>query len=304
MKAFLTLLILIVMNLKTLAQTWVDTTLYPFKSHSIHLEAGQMHYIDEGSGDPILFIHGTPTWSFLYRDFVKSLSNNNRCIAIDHIGFGLSEKPKDYDGTPQSHAKNLSEFIQKLDLKNITLVVHDFGGPIGLASAIENSDRIKQVVLFNTWLWETKSNPEAQKVNKILNGGLGKFMYLNLNFSPKILVKKAFYNKKALTKTIHKHYIKPFPNKTSRWSLLRIGKALVGSSDWYQDQWNSLNKIDKKPWLILWGTEDQFIGLNYLDRWKERLPNAQVKTFKSGHFVQEEKTLDAIRAIQLFLKQN
>lgn len=290
------------MNALLNAQSWVDTTLYPFNNNYVQLESGKMHFIDEGQGDPILFIHGTPTWSFLYRDFIKSFSKTHRCIAIDHIGFGLSDKPEDFDGTPESHSKNLSAFIKTLDLKNITLVVHDFGGPIGLSSAIEHSDRIKQLVVFNTWLWETKSNPSAQKVDKILNGALGKFMYLNLNFSPKVLVKKGFYNKKVLTKSIHKHYIQPFPNKTSRWSLLHIGKALVGSSDWYETQWQNLNKIDQKRWLILWGTEDQFITTDDLEKWKNRLPQAQIQTFKSGHFVQEEKTTQAIKAIKQFIQ--
>ncbi len=302
MKRFLTLLILFFMNLTVNAQTWLDTTLYPFEHKYIQLEDGKMHYIDEGEGDIILFVHGTPTWSFLYRDFIKDLSKQYRCIAIDHLGFGLSDKPKEFDGTPQSHSKNLSAFINQLDLKNITIVVHDFGGPIGLSSAIKNHQRIKQCVLFNTWLWETKSNPDAQKINKILNGAMGKFMYLNMNFSPKVLVKKAFYNKKKLTKHIHKHYINPFPNKTSRWSLLNIGKALVGSSDWYQKQWDNLNVLNHKPWLILWGTEDQFITTDYLTKWKNRLPQAEVKTFKSGHFVQEEHTKEAIKAIKTFMK--
>lgn len=302
MKRFLTLSILIFMNTVLNAQSWVDTNIYPFNNHFLQLKGGNMHYIDEGQGDPILFIHGTPTWSFIYRDFIKSLSKNNRCIAIDHIGFGLSSKPKDFDGKPESHSAHLIEFIKKLDLQNITLVVHDFGGPIGLSTAINQSDRIKQIVIFNTWLWETKHNPEALKINKILHGAMGKFMYLNLNLSPKILVKKAFYNKKQLTKTIHKHYIRPFPNKTSRWSLLNLGKALVGSSDWYEHQWKLMDKIAHKPWLILWGTEDPFISLDYLEKWKNRLPHAQVQTFESGHFVQEEKTTQAIEAIEQFIK--
>ena len=167
-----------------------------------------MHYVDEGKGDVILFIHGTPTWSFLYREYVAELSKRHRCIAIDHIGFGLSEKPENFDGKPQSHSKNITEFIEKLKLKNITIVVHDFGGPIGLSSAIQNHDNIKQVVMFNTWLWETKSNPTAQKVDKIINSRIGEFLYLRMNFSPKFLLKKGIYDKKQLSKKNHKHTIK------------------------------------------------------------------------------------------------
>jgi len=292
------------MNLSTQPQKWLDTTLYPFDNKYIQLNAGKMHYVDEGKGDIILFIHGTPTWSFLYRDYISSLSKEYRCIAIDHIGFGLSEKPQYFDGKPQSHSKNLSEFIEKLNLKDITLVVHDFGGPIGLSSAIKNHTRIKQFVMFNTFLWETKNSPNAKKIDKIINSGIGKFLYLRMNFSPKFLLKKMFYDKKKLTKKIHKQYIYPFPNKISRLSLLNIGKSLVGSSDWYQEQWQNIDEIVQKPWLILWGTKDEFITTEYLQKWKNRLPNAKVKEFDCGHFVQEEKTIETVQEIENFMKNS
>jgi len=302
MKHLLILSILSIMSLSLQAQQWLDTTLYPFKNKFIPLETGQMHYVDEGEGDIILFVHGTPAWSFLYREYIAVLSKKHRCIAIDHIGFGLSEKPEKFDGKPQSHSKNLTEFIEKLDLKEITLVVHDFGGPIGLSSAIQNNNRIKQVVMFNTWLWETKNDPEAQKVNKIINSGIGKFLYLRLNLSPKYLLKKGFNQKKNLPKKVHKQYINPFPNKSSRLSLLNIGKSLVGSSDWYQEQWLDLDKLEQKPWLILWGTKDEFITTAYLQKWKKRMPNAKVKEDDCGHFVQEEKTKETIQEIERFMK--
>ena len=161
---------------------WLGKDLYPFKPHYMPLKAGNMHYIDEGKGDTILFVHGTPTWSFLYRDFIKALSKQYRCIAIDHVGFGLSEKPNAFSGRPQEHSENLKEFIRRLDLKDMTLVVHDFGGPIGLSAGIAMPERIKRVVLFNTWLWETASNKGVQKIDKIVNSFLGKFLYLHLNF--------------------------------------------------------------------------------------------------------------------------
>lgn len=169
---------------------WVDQTEYPFRHNFIKLEAGYMHYVDEGEGDIILFVHGTPTWSFLYRHFIKTFSKNYRVIAIDYIGFGLSEKPESFAGQPQDHAQNLVEFMRKTDLHEITLVVHDFGGPIGLAAAIDQTERINQVVLFNTWLWETVTNKEAQKVDRIINSFLGHFLYLRLNFSPRVFAKK------------------------------------------------------------------------------------------------------------------
>lgn len=292
------------MNPEIQAQKWLDTNLYPFEHQYLQLPSGKMHYVDEGKGDVILFVHGTPTWSFLYRDFVKELSKTHRCIAMDHIGFGLSDKPEDFAGSPQAHAENLNEFIRKLNLQNITLVVHDFGGPIGLAAATEQPERFKQIVSFNTWLWETASNPEAQKVDKIINSFIGRFLYLNLNFSPRVLLKKGFVNKSKLPKEIHWHYIKPFPDKASRNGLLKIAQSLVGASDWYENQWRQLHKIENLPWLIIWGTQDEFINQNYLAKWKKRLPQAKVVELDCGHFVQEEKTEEVLEVMECILAGN
>lgn len=285
----------------TLAPQWLDTNLYSFKHQYFYLPEGKMHYVDEGEGEVLLFVHGTPTWSFLYRDFVKELSQNYRCIAVDNLGFGLSDKPAEYPGRPQDHAKNLSKLIRHLDLRNITLVVHDFGGPIGLGAALEQPGRINRIVIFNTWLWETASNPAVNKINKIANSMLGRFLYLRLNFSPKVLLKKGFTDKKKLTKEIHQHYTKPFPNKDSRQSLLRLAESLYGSSDWYQAQWEKLSDLQDKPWLILWGAKDEFITTDYLKMWTDRLPQAEVKTWDCGHFVQEERAPEAIESIESFL---
>jgi pimeloyl-ACP methyl ester carboxylesterase len=290
------------METETNPQNWLDVKLYPFEKRYLQLQAGNMHYVDEGNGEVILFVHGTPTWSFLYRDFIREFSKNYRCIAIDHLGFGLSEKSESFSGTPENHSVNLSEFIQKLDLQNITLVVHDFGGPIGLSAGISNSNRIKQVVLFNTWLWETKKGKDAKKIDRTINSWLGKFLYLNLNFSPRVLLKKGFSIKKNLPKSIHRHYIRPFPDKKSRKSLLNLAKALVGSSDWYQSQWEQLGALLDKKWLIIWGTEDTFLKKDYLLKWKNRIPEAEIKEFSCGHFVQEEKTNESIRTIANFIK--
>ncbi len=283
------------------AQSWLNQELYPFESKHLELKSGKMHYVDQGSGPVLLFVHGTPTWSFLYRDFIKEFSQNYRCIAIDHIGFGLSDKPLDFAGTPEAHSKNLAEFITALDLEEITLVVHDFGGPIGLGTAMTMPERIKQIVLFNSWLWETKSSKEVQKADKLLNSWLGRFLYLRLNFSPKTLLKKAYADPKKLTKAVHKHYLAPFPDKDSRRSLLKIGQSLAGSSDWYEQQWAKLSSLEQKNWLIIWGTEDKFISTEYLAKWRKRLPTAQVMELESGHFVQEEQTRAAIAELRNFL---
>lgn len=284
------------------AQKWLNTSEYPFQSNYYTTDYGKMHYVDEGKGDIILFVHGTPTWSFLYRNYIKTLSKQYRCIAIDHLGFGLSDKSKNFVGTPQEHAKNLTQLIEHLNLKNITLVVHDFGGPIGLSYAISNPENVKRIVMFNTWLWETKEDKDAQKIDKILHSRLGNFLYLNTNFSPTVLLKKAFHNKKHLSKQIHNQYKKPFPNKSNRYGLLNIGKSLIGSSDWYGELWQNADVIKDKPVLILWGEKDDFIKMNNLEKWKSFFSNEKTNVFDAGHFVQEEETEKTIQIITNWLK--
>lgn len=302
MKQILLNLILIAMCTQSYAQKWVDSVQYPFKSNYLVTSYGNLHYIDEGEGDVILFVHGTPTWSFLYRNHIKVLSKSYRCVAIDHLGFGLSDKPENFIGTPQSHATILHQAIEQLGLKNITLVVHDFGGPIGLSYAVSNPDNVNSIIMFNTWLWETKNDKDAQKINKILHSKLGNFLYLNTNFSPSVLLKKSFHDKKQLDKQVHKHYKKPFPDKNSRYGLLNIGKSLIGSSDWYDELWSKAEVIKNKPTLILWGDKDDFIKINNLERWKEFLTNKKIYVLESGHFIQEEKTDETIEIITGWLK--
>ncbi len=222
-------------------------------------------------------------------------------MAIDHLGFGLSDKPADFAGTPARHAQMLAEFVEKLGLEDITLVVHDFGGPIGLGWANQHPDKVKRVVLFNSWLWETKSNPEVQKIDKLINSWLGRFLYLNMNFSPKVLLKKGFADKEKLSKEVHQHYLKPFPNKASRQGPYQLARALAGSSDWYQQQWELLDKLEDKQWLILWGIKDEFLRPEFLQRWQARLPQARVETFDCGHFVQEEAIAPVLKVMEAFL---
>src|SRR5262249_20412588 len=128
---------------------WIDRTEYPFTSRYLDLDAGRMHYVDEGEGHPIVMVHGTPDWSFLYRHLIKPLSVGYRCIAPDHLGFGLSDKPIGWGYRPADHARNLRALIDHLGLERYTLVVHDFGGPIGLACAIERPEQVERLVISN-----------------------------------------------------------------------------------------------------------------------------------------------------------
>lgn len=283
---------------------WFDRNEYPFQSRQLTVGGHKMHYIDEGSGPTLLFVHGTPTWSFLYRKQIQALSTEFRCVALDHIGFGLSEKPEKAPYTPEWHSQNLEKLVDALQLRDITLIVHDFGGPIGLSFAIRRPELIAKVVLLNTFLWETASNPAAQKINRIIRSAFGRFLYLRMNVSPKLLLKSAFADKKKLTKAIHRHYIKVFPDKSSRHGLLGLAENLVGASDWYAAQWHQLDRIASKPFLVVWGMKDTFIGPDFLKVWEGRLKNVRqvIRLEEAGHFVQEEAPNELSQAITAFCK--
>lgn len=282
-------------------EPWFDTKAYPFKSNYVTINGRAMHYVDEGEGDVLLMVHGTPVWSFLYRKMIQHFSKTHRCIVPDHLGFGLSEKSEEMDGSAPQLAKNLEVFIHQLGLKDITLVVHDFGGPIGLSYAIHQPENVKKIVLMNTWFWKTKDQEAVQKIDKILHSRLGKFLYLRLNFSPKFLIPKSFYNKNKLSKATQQHYTQVFKRKADRWGLLQIGHSLLGASDWYEQQWQQIDKIKDKPFLVLWGTKDAFISPEYLAIWEQTLTNATVKTYECGHFLQEEKPVELIEEMGSFL---
>lgn len=282
---------------------WIDRREYPFKQHFIELDAGRMHYVDEGVGAPLMLIHGTPTWSFLYRRLIKDLSKNYRVIAPDHLGFGLSDKPAGWSYLPADHARNLGTLIETLGLKNVVLAVHDFGGPIGLSYAVEHADNVAGLVLFNTWMWSLKDKPDAVRASRLLGGAIGKFLYEQFNFSPRVLLKMLMVDKSKLTEEIHRHYLRVFPTRQDRRSAWVLARELIGSSDWYESLWQRRDRIGRKPALLLWGMKDKAFQADALEKWKNLFENKRVVEFAdAGHFVQEEEADKIGPVIKSFLE--
>ena len=281
---------------------WVDTSAYPFTPHYLDIDGHKMHYVDEGKGDVILFVHGTPSWSFEYRNIIKDLSANYRCIAFDHIGFGLSDKPADYDYSLQNHRNNLEKFITALQLSDFILVVHDFGGPIGLSYATAHPEEIKKLILFNTWAWSIQEEKEFKKMKRILGSPLVPFLYKYMNFSAKYMIPASFGERKRLTKEIHDQYIRPFSKPSERMGPLAFAKALLHQQDFFADVWNRLSSLKDIPVLIMWGMKDEFLTEKYLAKFLSVFPGASVTKYPdAGHFVMEEKSAVSIPVIREFL---
>ena len=284
------------------SHNWVDRSEYPFTSKWAEVADGRMHYVDEGAGPPALFVHGTPTWSFEYRHIVRATRNACRCIAPDHLGFGLSERPRKASYTPEAHAARLREFVDKLGVDRFALVVHDYGGPIGLPLALEG--RVTRLVILNTWMWPFDDDKEMANRARLVSGAFGRLMYRHLNASLRLLMPSAYASRSLLTKAIHRQYLEPFRNPDDRVLVLwPLARALLGSSAHYRELHARIDALRAIPTSIIWGLKDTAFRPHQLARWRKELPEASVLALDhAGHWPHEEAPSEVAEAISEFLQ--
>jgi len=281
----------------------VDRTAYPFDDKWRPLRAGRMHYVDEGAGEPIVFSHGTPTWSFEWRHLVRALSPEYRTIAPDHLGFGLSERPHGAPYTPEWHAENFVEFVESLDLGPLTLVVHDFGGPIALPLALRRPDLVKRLVVTNSWMWSFAGDRDMESKAKVAGGAVGRSLYRWANVSLKVVMPSAYGDRAKLTPEIHRQYLDRFPDRWSRGAVLwPLAHALLASSAFYDSLWFERARLSGTPAMIVWGMRDSAFKPHQLAKWREALPHAQVVELpNAGHWPHEEEPEAFESALRSFL---
>lgn len=282
--------------------TWLDRKEYPFTPREFSLPMGTMRYIDEGTGDPIVFVHGNPSWSFEHRDLIRHFSSTHRCIAPDHIGFGLSDKPADWNYLPQHHAENLASFLDSLDLSSITMVVGDWGGPIGLSFALENPGRIKNVVITNTWMWSTRNDWYYQAFSGFVGGAVGRWMIRRFNLFARAILRATYGDKSKLTPEIHRHYIQPLAVPEERKGSWVFPKQIIASSEWLNSLWDRRDLLKDKIRLIAWGMKDIAFREKELNTWTANFPDARVVRFPdAGHFLAEEKPEELTEVVSSIL---
>lgn len=279
----------------------MDSADYEFKPRRFDVPDGRIHYVDEGTGPAVVLVHGTPTWSYLYRHLIRALSDSYRVVVPDHLGFGRSGKPREADYRPAGHAANLARLLDHLRLEDIVMGVHDFGGPIGLSYAVERPGNVRGLILFNTWLWSLEGT-QAERASRLLGGPLGRFLYTRLNLSPRVLLKAAFGNRRLLTREVHGRYLEPFALPDEREAPWVLARELMGSAAWYRGLWERRARITDKPSLLLWGMKDPTFGPAYLARWRSELTDARVvEVPEAGHFVPEEAPDLVAQEVRTFL---
>ncbi len=231
-----------------------DKSLYPFDSRWFDSSAGRVHYIDEGSGPVILFCHGVPAWSSLYRHIVKELRDRYRCIAVDYLGFGLSERPADFGYTVAEHTAVLGELIDHLRLDDFIVMGHDWGGPIGLGAASPRADRLRGIVLGNTtfWLPEARAN---RIFSRLIRTPLMQRQVLERNF----LVERVLLGElgRKLTTAEADHYRLVQPDAATRTGLGVIAKQIRDARPLLDQLSRDVPAILRdKPTLLVWGMRD------------------------------------------------
>ncbi|WP_413533896.1 alpha/beta fold hydrolase [Empedobacter brevis] len=198
---------------------------------------------------------------------------------------------------------NLNEFIGNLKLTDITLILHDFGGPIGLSYAVENVSNIVKIVAFNTWAWSNTGEREFEKMKPFLKSAILPFLYKRLNFSPKFLLPEMFGKKYKLLSSIKKHYVLPFENSKMRNGTLGFAKSLLNEQDFLFALEEKLSNIQTIPTLLIWGEEDSIMTLEHRGKFQSKFDIIEVVNLKNcGHFPQEEDPKVVIKHMQEFVK--
>jgi haloalkane dehalogenase len=277
---------------------WVPDTLYPFADRYADVDGARVHYVDEGDGPPLLLLHGNPTWSFLYREIVSGLRDRFRCIAVDYPGFGLSRAPAGYGFTPAEHARVVERLVtEHLDLHDATLMVQDWGGPIGFAVATRHPDRFARFVIGNTWAWP-KSDPGTQVFSRVLGGPVGRLLILHRNaFVERIL--PGGVRRRTLSPAVMAAYRGPFPTAESRRPTHVFPREILAGRPFLAEVERGLPALSGRPALLVWPTRDVAFREPERRRWESIFPDHRTVLLEgAGHYIQEDAPDEIVTAIR------
>jgi haloalkane dehalogenase len=288
------------------------TSLYPFSSHSLDLGGLRYHYLDEGRGEPLVMLHGNPTWSFYYRNLVLGLRDAYRTIVPDHIGCGLSDKPGDgaYEYSLRRRIADLEALLDHLSLRdNLTLVLHDWGGIIGMAYAHRHPQRIKRLVILNTAAFGL---PKGKRLPRSLrwcrNPLIGPLLVRGLNAFSRGAVRYCVC--KPLPPAVRDGYLAPYDSWRNRIAVLRFVQDIPLAPgdrgfDLVNEVADGLHRFAALPMLICWGERDFVFDHYFLDEWCRRFPAAEVHRFAvAGHFVLEDAGAEVLALVRDFLRRH
>jgi cis-3-alkyl-4-acyloxetan-2-one decarboxylase len=288
----------------------MNNPLFPFKNQHINRDGLKYAYVDEGQGDPVVMVHGNPSWSFYYRNLVAALKDDYRCIAPDHMGCGLSDKPGDdqYEYTLERRVDDLEALLDHLGLtENITLVLHDWGGMIGMAWATRHPERVKQLVILNTsafHLPKTKRFPLGLWICR--NTWLGTLLVRGCNAFARGAAKVGC-KRNPMSKELRDAYCAPYDSWENRIATLRFVQDIplrAGDRAYpiVTEVEEKAKQFQDRPMLICWGLKDFVFDKHFLKLWTDQFPQAEVHRFGDcGHYILEDAQEEVIGHIKQFL---
>jgi len=278
---------------------------YPFEARHVTVTGARMSYLDEGSGEVLLFVHGNPTWSFAWRKFFPEITRTRRAVAVDHIGCGLSDKPQAYDYSLEQRIAALCEFITQLDLQQITLVAHDWGGAIGMGAAGRLPERFSRFVLMNTGAFRFDRMPLRIAVCRI--PFLGTFALRGLNAFSRAALTMALEKRDRMTRSVREGYLAPYSSWKNRVAVNAFVKDIPLRPS--HRSWQTLLTVEEgllqfqaHPMLLLWGERDWCFTTDFLDEFEQRYPQAEtLRIPDAGHYVFEDAHEEIIPRLIRFL---
>jgi len=290
----------------------LDSTLYPFASNYHELASGHcMHFVDEGptAGQPVVMVHGNPTWSFYYRNVIRGLADRHRCLAPDHIGMGLSDRPGDgeYEYTLASRVEDFGEWLDAVEPERpIDLVVHDWGGAIGLSWAVAHPARVRRIFILNTWAFTIPDDADLPRSLAFARTSLGAFLIKSFNAFSGLAVRMA--TEKRLAPAVAKGLVAPYRGGAQRrLATLRFVQDIPLKES--EPAWKvlaeterSLPSLAQKAIAFGWGARDFVFNDRVLEKWREIFPAASVDYIEdAGHYVLEDATDRLVPRIRRFL---
>ena len=267
-------------------------SLYPFEPRFHDHDGLVQHFVDEGPSDgpPLLFLHGNPTWSFLWRDAIQALSARYRCVAPDHVGCGLSDKPQGWSYRLADHAENALALVEALDLRDVTLVVHDWGGAIGCALARRAPERIARLVVTNTAAFRAPRIPFRIAVCR--TPLFGKLAVRGLNAFARAATKMTTV--RPLAPAVKRGYLLPYDSWEARIATHAFVEDIPmkpGHPSWDElvATEDALDDLADRPTAIFWGNRDWCFSPEFRTEWERRFPEARVHAFDdAGHYLLED----------------
>jgi cis-3-alkyl-4-acyloxetan-2-one decarboxylase len=281
---------------------------FPYEPHFVDAGEIRLHYVDEGPPDaaPLLFVHGNPTWSYLWRRPIAELSaRGHRCVAFDHMGFGRSDKPPQLSAySLERHIENALALIDALDLSDVTLVAHDWGGPIGLGALLERRDRLRALVLMNTWAWELPSFLPPF-LREFRTEGLGEILALGGNLFVESI--PGGMRRRDADPLMMEAYRAPFPDYWSRAGTLAFQREIpLTERDRSAPMMASIHERLPDltlPVLLVWGMRDPVFQPVFLEQWHQLFPEAETVALEdASHFLVEDSPEAVTEAIEGFLR--